>query len=483
MKQISTGVIAAAGKGTRSYPRTTFIPKPLFRIDGKSILEKNIELLVKKIKVKQIFVIVGHLAEQVMAEVDRIRPLYPGVSIETSFWTRKGLASDVASLEGKFQGPFVTILGDELYHNSDHQKILATLKKHPGLTASVAVKETPLVSHIKKNYSVELEKERVLRLVEKPENPANRLLGLGTYLFTEQYFETFRTTPPSERTGVIEITEVIDRMARETGAVYATMVRCGYFNINSLQDYHHAVYEIRNEDFDRFKKTLIIPAANREQSIDDVLNDFKDSVDQIIVVDAGSEDRTREIARSHGATVVAFAGPREKEGAMVMAGLEAARGDICVVASADGTFRSKDLPKLLEYMKDCDMAIGTRTTRQMIEQGANLKPMRRILNLFGGKMIELFYWGMEPRFTDASCRYFCLWKDTFMKIRPRLHEDGSLYIAEMMTEIVRSLYRCIEVPVTFFKPVKDQAAGDIRSIGDLFRLSGMLLKKKFGKIH
>lgn len=70
-----------------------------------------------------------------------------------------------------------------------------------------------------------------------------------------------------------------------------------------------------------------------------------------------------------------------------------------------------------------------------------------------------------------------------MKIRPRLHEDGSLYIAEMMTEIVRSLYRCIEVPVTFFKPVKDQAAGDIRSIGDLFRLSGMLLKKKFGKIH
>jgi hypothetical protein len=53
----------------------------------------------------------------------------------------------------------------------------------------------------------------------------------------------------------------------------------------------------------------------------------------------------------------------------------------------------------------------------------------------------------------------------------------------MMTEIVRSLYRCIEVPVTYFKPVKDQAAGDIRSIGDLMRLTGMLLKKKFGKIH
>ncbi|HBS05481.1 MAG TPA: sugar pyrophosphorylase [Leptospiraceae bacterium] len=483
MKRVNTGVIAAAGKGTRSYPRTTFIPKPLFRIDGKSILEKNIELLARKIKVKQIFVIVGHLAEQVMAEVERIRPLYPAVKIETSFWTRKGLASDVASLEGKFEGPFVTVLGDELYHESNHEKMLTTLRKHPGLAASVAVKETPLVSHIKKNYSVELDKDRVQHLVEKPENPANRLLGLGTYLFTQAFFDTFRNTPPSERTGVIEITEVIDRMARETREVYATMVQCGYFNINSLQDYHHAVYEIRNERFHKFKKSLIIPAANREQSIDDVLNDFKDSVDEIIVVDAGSEDRTREIASQHGAQVVPFNGPRKKEGAMVMAGLEAARGDICIVVSADGTFRCKDLPKLLEYMKDCDMAIGTRTTRQMIEQGANLKTIRRIMNLLGGKMIEVFYWGMEPRFTDASCRYFCVWKDTFLKIRPRLQEDGSLYIAEMMTEIVRSLYRCIEVPVTYFKPVKDQAAGDIRSIGDLMRLTGMLLKKKFGKIH
>lgn len=482
MKKIETGVIAAAGKGTRSYPRTSFIPKPLFRIEGKSILERNIELLARKIKVSRIYVIVGHLAEQVMAEVERVRPLYPDVQIETSFWTRKGLASDVASLENRIEGPFVTVLGDELYHHSDHQKILATWKKHRHLAASVAVKETPLVSHIKKNYSVELDGDRVLKLIEKPENPANRLLGLGTYLFTPTFFETFKATPPSERTGVVEITDVIDAMARQTSRVYATRIQCSYFNINSLQDFHHAVYEIRNERFHQFKKSLIIPASNREQSIDDVLNDFKSSVDEIIVVDAGSTDRTAQIAKSHGARVVAFDGPREKEGAMVMRGLEEARGDLCIVVSADGTFRSKDLPKLMEYMKDCDMAIGTRTTRQMIEQGANLKTVRRIVNLMAGKMIEIFYWGMEPRFTDAGCRYFSIWKDTFMKIRPRLHEEGALYIAEMMTEVVRSLFRCIEVPVTYFKPVKDQAAADIRSVLDLLKLKVMLFKKKFGRV-
>lgn len=483
MKKIQTGVIAAAGKGTRAYPRTSFIPKPLFRIENQSILEKNIQLLVERIKVKEIYILVGYLADHLMTEVERIKPLYPGVKIETSFWTRKGLASDVASLEKKIDGPFVTILGDELYDDSDHEKLLGTFKKHKNLTASVAIKETPLVSHIKKNYSVELDRDRVVRLVEKPENPSNRLLGLGTYLFTEEYFKTFHETPPSERTGVIEITDVIDRMARQTQEVYATRIQCSYFNINSLQDYHHAVYEIRNKNFDRFKTSLIIAAENREQSIDDVLNDFKNAVDEIIVVDAASTDRTAEIASGHGAKLISFEGLARDEGAMIHSGIEVATGDICIVVSPDGTFRSKDLPKLLEYLKDCDMAIGTRTTRQMIEQGANMRPLRRIVNLIAGKLIELTYWGMEPRFTDAGCRYFGIWKEAYFKVRPRLQKEDRFYLPELMIEIVRSLFRCIELPVTYFKPVKDQSERDIRTPVDLFRLTGMLLSKKFKKVQ
>ncbi|MGQ2870709.1 sugar phosphate nucleotidyltransferase, partial [Leptospira santarosai] len=38
-------MIAAAGKGTRAYPRTTYIPKPLFEFQGKTILERNVELM------------------------------------------------------------------------------------------------------------------------------------------------------------------------------------------------------------------------------------------------------------------------------------------------------------------------------------------------------------------------------------------------------------------------------------------------------
>jgi len=52
--------------------------------------------------------------------------------------------------------------------------------------------------------------------------------------------------------------------------------------------------------------------------------------------------------------------------------MENATGDIFILVEADASFTAHDLPKILEYMRDADMVIGTRTTRQMIEQGANM---------------------------------------------------------------------------------------------------------------
>ena len=73
LRKIRIGVIAAAGKGTRAYPRTTFIPKPLFEIEGKTILQRNIELLREKFGVEMVYILVGHLKETVLEEIEKIR--------------------------------------------------------------------------------------------------------------------------------------------------------------------------------------------------------------------------------------------------------------------------------------------------------------------------------------------------------------------------------------------------------------------------
>ena len=107
-------------------------------------------------------------------------------------------------------------------------------------------------------------------------------------------------------------------------------------------------------------------------------------------------------------------------------------------------------------MKDCDMVVGTRTTRQMIEQGSNLKPLPRFIHLAMGKLIEVLWWNQEPRFTDVDCRYMAIWKDSYNRIKPSLEVQGKTYTVEMMIEIIRAHMRCIEIPISYFKPVESQ---------------------------
>ncbi|WP_082761020.1 sugar phosphate nucleotidyltransferase [Leptospira alstonii] len=480
MEKIEVGVIAAAGKGTRAYPRSTYIPKPLFEFQGKTILERNVELMQSTFHVKKIYVLVGHLQEMVVSEIERIRKNHRNVEIIPSPWTTKGLASDIASLEPQIRSPFITILGDEFYFHPDHKKFIQTFRKHPKLIASIGVQKTTLLSRIRKNYSVELKGDRILELVEKPSDPPNDLLGLGSYLFTPAYFEYFKKTPPSPKSGVIEITDVIDLMAKESGKVFATELDVEYFNINSMQDYHHAVYEIRNEEFARFKTTLIVPTKNNERSVADVIVDFRGKVDEILVVDFGSTDKTLEIAKKEKAKVISFETAEDGDhfGKQVREGIRAASGDIAIIVTPDGSYRSKDYPKLLEYLKDSDMVIGTRTTRQMIEQGSNLLPGVRVVNLILGKLIEVFWWGMEPRFTDAMCSYFAIWKDSYSKIEPDLEMNDRRIIPELMMETVRSYMRCIEIPISYYRPIESVPKNTTREFLSIVRL--MLKKKWFG---
>ena len=452
--QVRIGVIAAAGKGTRAYPRTSFVPKPLFRFDGQTLLERNAEMLFKSFGVRKLFVLVGHLREQVVEEVDRIRSRHKDREIEPALWTQRGLASDVASLRSEIREDFVLVLGDEFYHETNTNKLSDAWRSRRNSEALIAVWRSDLVSYIRKNYSVELRGQKVERLIEKPQNPPNDLVGLGTYVFKKSYFDHFDHTGPSLRTGVVELTDVIDHIARTTGRVYAQEIGGRYFNINSLADYYAVNYYLRTRSFHKYRISLIIPARNNAATLPDVISDFRQSVDEIVVVDMGSTDDTVRLAEKARVKVVRFAGASDLspvDGRAVYEGLFRAAGDILVVAAPDGSFRAHDLPKLLEYLKDCDLAVGTRTTRQMIEQGANLRPVYRWLNVFFGKFVEILWWGQEPRYTDIGCVYRAIWKDSFEKISGELRARDRTFCLEMMIETMRFHMRCIEVPVSYYQ--------------------------------
>ncbi|MCA8974151.1 MAG: glycosyltransferase family 2 protein, partial [Planctomycetes bacterium] len=135
--------------------------------------------------------------------------------------------------------------------------------------------------------------------------------------------------------------------------------------------------------------TLVIPAYNEEETIGRVVEEFRDEahIDEILVVDNNCKDHTAEIALAAGARVIAE--NRPGYGSALMAGMDAAKGEILVLVEADGSFRARDVEKLLVYLDDAGMVMGTRTTRQMLEQGANMRNFLRWGNVFMAKFLQL----------------------------------------------------------------------------------------------
>jgi UDP-N-acetylglucosamine diphosphorylase / glucose-1-phosphate thymidylyltransferase / UDP-N-acetylgalactosamine diphosphorylase / glucosamine-1-phosphate N-acetyltransferase / galactosamine-1-phosphate N-acetyltransferase len=196
--------------------------------------------------------------------------------------------------------------------------------------------------------------------------------------------------------------------------------------------------------------SLVIPAYNEEETIQQVVEEFRQEphLDEILVVDNNCKDATAARAAAAGARVVSESRPGY--GSALLAGMTAATGDILVLVEADGSFRARDVVKLLVYLDDAGMVMGTRTTRQMVQQGANMRFLLRWGNVFMAKFLQLCWLRpAEPRFTDVGCTYRALSRETFQKIRPRLRETGPAFSPEMMCAALQERCRIIEIPVTY----------------------------------
>jgi len=199
--------------------------------------------------------------------------------------------------------------------------------------------------------------------------------------------------------------------------------------------------------------TVVIPAYNEADTIADVVRDFHsvDCVDRVIVVDNNCKDATAELAREAGAEVIAESAAGY--GCALRAGMNHAvelGADILILTEADGSFRGMDLWKLAYYLLDANMVLGTRTTKQMVVQGANMDAMLRWGNVAMAKLLEMF-WLLphEPRLTDVGCTYRAIWADSWKQMRAGTTEAGPSFSPEMICEGYRQGMRTIEIPVHY----------------------------------
>lgn len=163
-------VVPVAGIGTRLRPHTHTQAKVLLQVAGKEILGHILDELVQ-LGIDSVTFIVGYLGDHIREYVDstyRINATY--VHQEET----KGLGHAIwlAKEHHKNDDEVLIILGDTIF-KADFSSILNKPDSYIG------VKE---VSDPRRFGIVELEKEAVKRLVEKPEHPKTNLAIVGIYM-------------------------------------------------------------------------------------------------------------------------------------------------------------------------------------------------------------------------------------------------------------------------------------------------------------
>jgi hypothetical protein len=103
--------------------------------------------------------------------------------------------------------------------------------------------------------------------------------------------------------------------------------------------------------------------------------------------------------------------------------------------------------KLLSYTDDFDMVLGTRTTRELIWQQANMGWFLRVGNVVVAKMIQLLYGG--PSLSDCGCTFRLIHRQALDKIYNNLTVGGSHFLPEMVILGLRRGLRLIEIPVNY----------------------------------
>ena len=93
---------------------------------------------------------------------------------------------------------------------------------------------------IRRSYSVELDGDRLARVVEKPTVLPNDLCGTGFYFFDQRAFRYIERVQPSAVRNEKEITDVLQLMIDAGETLSAARLHGGYVNINLPRDLDRA---------------------------------------------------------------------------------------------------------------------------------------------------------------------------------------------------------------------------------------------------
>jgi glycosyltransferase involved in cell wall biosynthesis len=199
------------------------------------------------------------------------------------------------------------------------------------------------------------------------------------------------------------------------------------------------------------KIRIIIPAFNEENGVGQVIQEIpKSVVDEIIVVNNASTDKTEIIARDNGATVLHESTPGY--GRACLKGIEyakrlAIKPDIIVFLDADHSDYPEEITQLIQPILDnqADLVIGSRALGN--KEKGSMTPQQIFGNWLATRLLKLLY---KVRFTDLG-PFRAIRFDKLLDLDMQDKTYG--WTVEMQLKAAKKGLKCVEIPVRYRKRI------------------------------
>ena len=221
--------------------------------------------------------------------------------------------------------------------------------------------------------------------------------------------------------------------------------------------------------------SAVIPAYNEALSIGSLVLQTKKYVDKVIVIDDGSKDKTADIARLAGATVIQLGKNQGKAQAM-MYGFELLKQEgytAAVMFDGDGQHNPDDIPAIVEPVLrgEADLVIGSRYLGK-----ESAIPAYR---MFGQKTLGAFTnFGAKTKTTDSTSGFRALSSKAMNNLD--FSSDGYSIEFDMINHFASRNLKITEVPieVSYGNPNFHKKNPFLQGLGPLYDLIGTIGYKR-----
>jgi glycosyltransferase involved in cell wall biosynthesis len=138
------------------------------------------------------------------------------------------------------------------------------------------------------------------------------------------------------------------------------------------------------------KITVVIPCYNEEHGLPRVLSKIPPEVDEVLVLDNCSTDRTVEVAQGYPRVRVLRHSSNLGYGGSYMRGLPSAAGDILVTTDGDGTYPVQDCIPIIDHLLDGDLDFVS-CSRFPLQDSRGMHPRNRFGNAVLTMLVNLFF--------------------------------------------------------------------------------------------